>query len=236
MLSAAPVIGEAMVPVRVRVLLSLVLAILMLPLTGGAAVIDPVSMQGVAATLEQAVIGGVLGLAFHFSMSVIAMLGYLVSSQVGFSMAAMNDPMNGQSSDVISTLLSILSIVVFFSIDGHLVLAGVIGASFKAWPLGFGYGPMLLQTVAFNTAWIFAAAILLALPVVFSTLVVQIGFGFLNRVAPSLNLFSLGFSVITVFGLLMLVQLVRFIPEHYIAMTNKVLEMLQAQMQAARHG
>ena len=33
----------------------------------------------------------------------------------------------------------------------------------------------------------------------------------------------------------MLVQLVRFIPEHYIALTNQVLEMLQQQMRAA-HG
>jgi flagellar biosynthetic protein FliR len=38
-----------------------------------------------------------------------------------------------------------------------------------------------------------------------------------------------------VFGLLMLAQVVRFIPEHYIAMTNQILEMLQQQMRAA-HG
>ncbi|MEN3276200.1 MAG: hypothetical protein V7631_1990, partial [Massilia sp.] len=31
-----------------------------------------------------------------------------------------------------------------------------------------------------------------------------------------------------------LVQLVRFIPEHYIQLTNAVLEMLQQQMRAAR--
>jgi flagellar biosynthetic protein FliR len=98
------------------------------------------------------------------------------------------------------------------------VVTGVIGASFKAWP--WGACPLLLQTVAYNVAWIFAAAMLLALPMVFSTMVVQLGFGFLNRVAPSLNLFSLGFSMITVFGLLMLAQIVRFIPEHYIAMTS----------------
>lgn len=238
LLSAAPVIGENSVPASVRTLVALVLSILMLPLTQsqGGASIDPFSLHGVVATVEQAVIGGVLGLAFHFSMSVISVLGYLVSSQVGFSMAAMNDPMNGTSSDVISGLLSLLSIIVFFAIDGHLVLVGVIGASFHAWPLGLGFGPLLLQTVAVNVAWIFAAAMLLALPIVFSTLVVQLGFGFLNRVAPALNLFSLGFSVITVFGLLMLEQIVRFIPEHYIGMTNKVLEMLQQQMQAASHG
>jgi flagellar biosynthetic protein FliR len=89
--------------------------------------------------------------------------------------------------------------------------------------------------VALNVAWVFSAAVLLALPIVFSTMVVQVGFGFLNRVAPSLNLFSLGFSLVTIFGLLMLVQVVRFIPEHYVAMTNQILEMLQDQMRMA-HG
>ena len=53
--------------------------------------------------------------------------------------------------------------------------------------------------------------------------------------APALNLFSLGFSLVTLFGLMMLVQVVRFVPEHYVQMTNQVLEMLQQQMRAA-HG
>src|SRR5690606_7732429 len=110
-----------------------------------------------------------------------------------------------------------------------------VGQSFKAWPVGAGYGPLLLEAVALNLAWVFSAAMLLALPIVFSTMVVQIGFGFLNRVSPSLNLFSLGFSLVTIFGLLMLVQVVRFIPEHYVAMTNQILEMLQEQMKVA-HG
>ncbi|MEC5160642.1 flagellar biosynthetic protein FliR [Janthinobacterium sp. CG_S6] len=237
MLTAAPVLGDLMVPVTVRVLVALVLAIVMLPLTRGlVGPIDPFSLHALVATVEQAVIGGVLGLAFHFSMSVIGVLGYLVSSQMGFSMAVMNDPINGTSSDVVSALLSILSIIVFFTIDGHLVIAGVIGASFHAWPLGQGYGPLLLQAVAYNVSWIFAAAMLLAIPIVFSTMVVQLGFGFLNRVAPSLNLFSLGFSMITLFGLVMLVEIIRFVPEHYIGMTNRVLEMLQQQMRAAGHG
>jgi flagellar biosynthetic protein FliR len=235
LLSTAPVIGEGMVPLPVRALLSLVLAFLMLPLTKNAAMPDPFSLHGVVAMVEQAVIGGVLGLALQFAMAVVSMLGFVVSSQVGFSMAQMNDPVNGQQSDVISTLLSLVAILVFFAIDGHLVLAAVLGESFRAWPVGAGYGPLLLKTVALNVGWVFSAAMLLAVPVVFSTMVVQIGFGFLNRVAPSLNLFSLGFSLVTVFGLLMLAQVVRFIPEHYVAMTNQILEMLQQQMRAA-HG
>jgi flagellar biosynthetic protein FliR len=240
MFIGAPVLGEVVTPVTVRILIALVLAILMLPLTTGAdwgaAAINPFSMAGVVATMEQAIIGFVLGLAFHFAMSVIGVLGFMVSSQMGMSMAVMNDPMNGQSSDVVSALLSTLAIIVFFAIDGHLVIANVIGQSFKAWPLGHGYSPMLLEAVAYNVAWIFSAAMLLAIPVVFATLVVQLGFGFLNRVAPSLNLFALGFSVITIFGLMMLSQVVRFIPEHYVRMTNMVLELIRQQMQVAAHG
>jgi flagellar biosynthetic protein FliR len=133
-------------------------------------------------------------------------------------------------------MLTMLAIIVFFSIDGHLVITGVLGASFRAWPLGGGYGPLLLQTVAWNVAWVFSAAMLLAIPIVFSTLVVQLGFGFLNRVAPTLNLFALGFSVITIFGLMMLGQVVRFIPAHYIRMSNQVLDMIQQQMRATGHG
>lgn len=235
MMASAPVLGEAMVPVTIRVLVSLVLSVLMLPLTSNAVPVDPMSLQGVVATIEQAVIGGVLGLAFHFTTSVMMVLGYMVSSQIGFSMAVMNDPINGQSSDVVSALLTMLTIIIFFAVDGHLVIAGVVGASFKAWPLGGGYHPLLLQTVAWNVAWIFAAAMLLAVPIVFATIVVQIGFGFLNRVAPTLNLFSLGFSVVTIFGLLMLAQVVHFIPGHYVRISGQVLDMIQTQMRVA-HG
>src|SRR6185295_4747770 len=131
----------------------------------------------------------------HLCLAAITVFGYLVSSQMSLSMAVMNDPLNGTSSDVVSSLLSVLCLMVFFAIDGHLMLTGVVGASFRAWPVGAGLDALTLQTVVANIAWVFSAALLLAVPVVFSTLVVQIGFGFLNRIAPSLNLFSLGFSL-----------------------------------------
>ena len=235
MMTTAPVLGDGTIPIPVRALLAVVLSFLMLPLTSKGAMPDAFSLAGVLAMFEQAVIGAVIGLALQFAMAAISMLGFLASSQIGFSMATMNDPVNGQASDVISSLMALVAMLVFFAIDAHLVLVAVLGQSFLAWPVGGGLQPMLLEAVALNLSWVFAAAILLALPLVFSTVVVQIGFGFLNRVAPSLNLFSLGFSLVTIFGLLMLIQLVRFIPEHYIAMTNQVLEMLTEQMRLA-HG
>lgn len=228
--SAAPVIGENMLPVPIRVLLSLLVAVIMLPVVGTSAHIDPFSMAGLLATGEQLLIGFVIGLAFHQLMAILAILGYLVSSQMGLSMAVMNDPMNGTSSDVISSLLYMLGVIVFFSIDGHLVLTGVLAESFHAWPVGHGFDFLALRTLALNIAWVFAAALLLAIPIIFSTLVVQVGLGFLNRVAPALNLYALGFSLITLFGLYMLVRIVGFVPEHYVRMTSQVLRLLHHDM------
>ena len=230
MLSAAPIIGDTAVPLPVRVLLALVLAVVLLPVAAPAVPIEAFSLRALAATVEQAAIGGVIGLALHFATSVLLVLGYLVSSQMGLAMALMNDPLSGVSSDVVSSLLSILGILVFFSIDGHLVLVQVIGQSFTLWPVGEGLHAPALKAVVFNVAWVFSAALLLALPIVFATMVVQLGFGFLARVAPTLNLFALGFSVVTLFGLFMLAMLVRFIPEHYLRMTRQVLQMLQQTM------
>lgn len=235
-LFAAPVLGEVMVPASVRVLLSLVLTVAILPAAPVPAGLAIWSMHGIVLAVEQAIIGAMIGLAFHLVMSAVMVLGYLVSSQMGLAMATMNDPVNGTPSDVVSSALSILFIPVFFSVDGHLVLVGVIGASFRTWPVGAGIENLALQTVAFNVAWVFSSAMLLAVPVVFSALVVQIGFGFLNRIAPSLNLFSLGFSLVTLFGLFMLAQIVRFVPEHYLRMTNQVLDMLHQSLRAGGHG
>jgi len=230
MLSAAPIVGDNMVPVSVRVLLSLVLAVVLLPVAGPPIAIDPLSVHAIVLTVEQALIGFGIGLAFHLTMAVVMLLGFVVSSQMGLSMAIINDPMSGTSSDVVSALLYVLCIYVFFAIDGHVVLAGVLGASFQAWPVGSGVDLPSLERVAYGVAWVFAAALLLAVPVIFSALIVQIGFGFLNRVAPALNLFALGFSVVIVFGLFMLGYLARTLPEHYIRLVNRVLDMLYQGM------
>lgn len=230
LLSAAPVIGDGNVPITVRVLLALVLAVIVLPMAAPTVPIDPFSLRALVATVEQAAVGGAIGLALHFTSSVLLVLGYLVSSQMGLSMAVMNDPISGVSSDVVSSVLSVLGILVFFSIDGHLLVAEVAAASFQQWPVGDGVRIPVMRAIAFHVAWIFSAALLLALPVVLATTVVQLGFGLLARVAPALNLFSLGFSVVTLFGIFMLIRLVSSIPEHYLRMTTRVLQLLRQAM------
>ncbi|NHR06855.1 flagellar biosynthetic protein FliR [Chromobacterium haemolyticum] len=233
--SVAPFIGEGMVPVRVRIGLALALSAATLPATLPLPKLDLFSLAGVAASIEQAVIGLVFGLAFQLVLAVLAVLGFLVSSQMALSMAVMNDPGNGNSSDVVSSLLYLLGAMIFFSLDGHLLLIQVVYASFQAWPVGGGVPAASLSMLAGGVAWVLSAAMLLALPAVFATFVVQAGVGMINRVAPSLNLFSLGFPLITLFGLGTLGLVARFIPQQYLNLNEQMLRLLGGMLRAG-HG
>ncbi|OWY39961.1 flagellar biosynthetic protein FliR [Xenophilus sp. AP218F] len=228
--SIAPFIGEAMVPMRARVALALLLAVASLPTLPPLPSISPFSMHGVATTLEQVVAGLLFGLAFQLVMAILSLLGFLLSSQMGLSMAVMNDPGNGNSSDVVSNLLYLLAAMIFFALDGHLLLLQILQQSFRAWPVGGGVPGGALAALAGSVGWVLSAAVLLALPAVLATFVVQMGFGMINRVAPALNLFSLGFPVVTLFGLATLTLVMQVLPTQYQALNGQLLRLLDGML------
>ena len=234
LLAFAPIFGDPMVPMRVRVTIAFVLTIVVIPSAPAITQVDPLSLTAVKLTLEQIAVGAMLGLGLQFATTALQIFGFLSASQTSLAMALLNDPVNGSSSDALSVLASIVGMLLFFAFDIHLLLSGIIAASFHAWPVGQSFANMHLQTVAYNVGWVFAAAFLLATPIIFGAMLVQLGFGFMARIAPSLNIFALGFSVVTLFGLTMLAYMLRHIPTHYRQMTQRTLDLLTQLMH--QHG
>ncbi|MCC4596695.1 flagellar biosynthetic protein FliR [Xanthomonas campestris pv. phormiicola] len=226
-LASAPALGEMMVPLRARLLLALILAMAVQPTLPALPQIAPVSLHGLVTVAEQVLIGAMLGMVFHLVLAALQLAGSLVAAQMGLSMATLNDPANGSSSDAMNALMYLIFMLLFFTLDGHLVLTQVLARSFQVWPVGgAGLGTSALQQLVLAVGWIFAAALMLALPFVFATMLVQIGSGFLNRAAPSLNLYSLGYSLIVVVGLMLVTLLVPTLPEHFVRMNAHVLDLL----------
>jgi flagellar biosynthetic protein FliR len=227
-LSMLPLVGEGVVPMRWRVLISLVLSLALWPVfaKGGVPPNDPFSLAGIALAAEQAIIGACLGLAFFIMRSLLTLVGYLCASQMGLAMAAMNDPMNGEASEPVSLLMVCLGTLLFFVADAHLIAVSIVGRSFEVWPIGGGLPLTDLTGLLRALGWTLAAAITLALPVVLTTFIVQFGLGLLNRAAPALNLFSLGFAVTTLVGLVVLSAVVPALPAHYLTLTERVLDSL----------
>ena len=227
--SLAPLFSHKAISRRVRVLLALALTVALAAALPASPALDPLSYQGILVTFEQIAMGLLLGLALLLVFTVFTLIGDIVSTQLGLSMAVFNDPMNGVSSaSIIYQVYFILLALLFFAIDGHLVTVSIIYQSFVYWPVGSGIHFDGLQTIAWSLTWVLSAALLIALPIVFCMTLVQFCFGLLNRISPAMNLFSLGFPMAILAGLTLISLTLPNLAEAYLHLTRELLDNIGA--------
>ncbi|WP_312703206.1 flagellar biosynthetic protein FliR [Stutzerimonas nitrititolerans] len=222
--SLAPLFNHKALSVRVRVLLAMVLTGVLTAALPATPAMDPLSLKGILTAIEQVAMGLLLGLALLLVFTAFTLIGDIVSTQLGLSMAVFNDPMNGVSSaSIIYQVYFILLALLFFAIDGHLVTITIIYQSFVYWPIGSGIHFDGLQTIAWSLSWVISAALLIALPIVFCMTLVQFCFGLLNRISPAMNLFSLGFPMAIIAGLTLIYLTLPNLSEAYLHLTRELL-------------
>ena len=233
----APLFNHKAISIRVRVLLALALTAALGSSLPNMPDLDPLSGAGVLASLEQVIFGILLGLALQLVFTVYMVVGEIVSTQMGMSMARFNDPMNGvSSSSIIYQLYFILLVFLYFAIDAHLITVGVLYQSFTYWPVGSGLSYLSMHTLALALAWVFSAAVLIALPISFCMTMVQFCFGLLNRISPAMNLFSLGFPITILLGLLLIFLTLPNIPESYLNLSRELLRSIGLMLEDAARG
>lgn len=224
----APIFDNPSMSVRIRIIVALGLAIVITPMIHAPAPQGLLSLNMVLLTAEQIVWGMLFGLMMQFIFLALQLAGQILSFNMGMSMAVMNDPASGSSTTVLSEFIYIYAALLFFAMDGHLLLVSILYKGFIYWPIGNALNEQSLRSVALAFGWVLSAATLLAMPTTFIMLVVQMGFGFLNRVSPALNLFSLGFPVNMLAGLCCFAALLYSLPDHYLNLANFVLHQLDS--------
>ena len=222
-----PIIGSPMVPAQIRLLLALAITLLIAPLLPAMPEVDPLSAESLRITLQQIMIGGMGGLLLHVYFSVFTMAGQMVSLQMGLGMAMMFDPVNGVSIPIIAQIYQVMATLMFLAVDGHLIVFNVLAASFTAVPIG----PVTTTTIDLHTlitqvSWALGAAMLIALPAITTMLLVNIAFGVMNRAAPQLNVFSLGFPMSMMAGLIVLAVSISGLPGLFTDITDHTLSAL----------
>ena len=233
----APIFSHKAIPLRLRILLGLALTVALGAALPRPPAIDPFSAQGLLVALEQIAFGLMLGLALMLVFTVFTLVGDVISTQLGLSMAVYNDPMNGvSSSSILYQLYFILLVFLFLSIDGHLLVVSILYQSFVYWPVGGGLHYLGLESVAGSLAWVFAAAVLITLPVVFCMTLVQFCFGLLNRISAAMNLFSLGFPMAILTGLACIRLTLPGLPDTYLQLTRALLDNLGQLLRGTGHG
>jgi flagellar biosynthetic protein FliR len=234
--SMAPLFNHKALSMRARTLLALGLTFALAGALPQAPQINPLSLQGVLTSLEQILFGIVLGLMLQLVFTIFMLVGEVISSQMGMSMARYNDPVNGvSSSSIVYQLYFIFLVFLFFAIDGHLLTVSVLYQSFIYWPIGSGVNYLSLTSFVQAIAWVFSAAVFLSLPVAFCMTLVQFCFGLLNRISPAMNLFSLGFPLTILVGLLCIYLTMPNLSENYLHLTRELLDKIGILLREGRN-
>ncbi len=189
----APIFGHAGVPMRVRVMIAVVLALLISPIAAAHAAVGnpgPIEMAGLVA--REGLIGSALGFGLRVIFDVFAPVGEIVSIQGGLGAANAIDPSSGASSAVLGVVLQIFAMVVFLAVDGHHALIRGIAASYDRLPIGGAALPSeVFAFIASLGSSLYEVAARLAAPLTVMMLVTNVGVGILGRAIPQLNLMAL---------------------------------------------
>ncbi len=205
MLMAAPVLGARSVPVRVRLVLGLAIAVVVAPLLPAVPAVDPLSPAGLMIGVRQVLLGVAMGFIWHMVFAVLVLAGQTIAMTMGLGFASAVDPQNGVQVPVLSQYFLITATLVFLALDGHLMLIDVLVQSFRLMPVGGTES--LLEMPWKIVLWgshMFASALLIALPATIAILMVNLAFGVMTRAAPQLNIFAVGFPVTLLAGFVLL--------------------------------
>lgn len=197
-----PVLGARVTPVRVRVLLAFVWTTALYPILPPMPMIEVTGLGSLVIIAHQILIGVVLGFVVLAILQVVVLAGQIISMQMGLGFASMVDPANGINVAVLAQWYQVLVTLVFLAINGHLVVLEVLADSFDVLPvapISFNQGSFL--AAAEFGAWVFRASLMLALPAIAALLLVNLTFGVMTRAAPQLNVFTLGFPISMLAGL-----------------------------------
>jgi flagellar biosynthetic protein FliR len=188
-----PPFNGRLLPGTVKGLLAFALAMPMVPkLAASAPSLDAASL--LVSAVEQAVIGLALGFVTSLFFAAIQAAGDLIDFFGGFSVAQAFDPFSGQQSSVFGRFYRLIAVTLLFVTDAYqLVIRGFLN-SFDTLPLDGAFSlANLNKLLTHGLGEMFMSALQIAGPLIAVLFVTDVALGLLNRVAPSLNAFALGF-------------------------------------------
>lgn len=206
LLFMAPIFGQQRVPLTVRILLSLSLSAMLLPVIPMQQAVVPTQTLGWVLTgLLEVLTGAIYGWAATAIFEGIVLAGQFIGLQMGFAQANILNPDSQTQRPLLSEVYFVLAVLVFLSLNGHHLLIRVLQQSFTVVPLGqFLFGPQTLAQLSLLFAQIFGVALMIAAPINGILTLIDIIMGLIARTAPQMNILLLSFSIKIYVGLLTL--------------------------------
>jgi flagellar biosynthetic protein FliR len=203
-IATAPIFSDRALPNQVKLGLGVMLTLIIVPTLPALPQFEIFSFQGLLILIQQLIIGLAIGFSMRLVFAAVEMAGQLIGMSMGLGFATFFDPQSQGQSTAISQFLVLLTMLIFLSLDGHLMIVSAIAESFVTMPISVQGGGINPIKIAMWGKTIFSSGLLLALPAVAALLITNMALGILTRTAPQLNLFGIGFPVTLTIGFLVL--------------------------------
>ena len=206
LVATAPLWSTAGIPRQTRLVLGLAIAIAIAPALPPMPSVQPASLAGLWILGQQMLIGIAMGFAARVIFAAVELGGEYIGFQMGLSFATFYDPLNSSQTPVITEFITLVSFLLFLSLNGHLMYVATLAQSFYAIPVSataLGAGSWL--NIVELAGKIFSLGLLLALPVIVALMITNLALAVLTRAAPQLNIFAIGFPLTLTGGFIALV-------------------------------
>ncbi|TWC42952.1 flagellar biosynthetic protein FliR [Pseudomonas sp. SJZ079] len=233
LLMVMPIVGTQLVPTRIRLYFALGICLVLVPNLPPMPQVDALSLPAFMLIAQEILVGVMLGFVLQLFFHAFVIAGQILATQMGLGFASMVDPANGVSVAVIGQFFTMLVTLLFLAMNGHLVVFEVLAESFVTLPVGSGLQIDHYWELASKLGWVFGAGLLLVLPAITALLVVNIAFGVMTRAAPQLNIFSIGFPLTLVLGLVIVWISMADILAQYQVFATEALQFLREMARAS---
>lgn len=155
----------------------------------------------VAAPLE-VLCGLMIGGMFRLAMTSVDVLGGSLSQATGLGVASVLNPQTEAQDTTTGRLVSLFGMSIALAVGAHRVALGYLLASYRALPVGSHFDVAgAVPTLAATFEASFAFGLRVSMPLLGAALVAQLALAVVARVAPAMQIFNTGLTVLAFAGL-----------------------------------
>jgi flagellar biosynthetic protein FliR len=211
----APAFSSRLIPARVKLIVAGVVSLAMMPMVADGAAIPTEPVAVTTLIVKEAVVGLAFALAVGVIVGAVQAAASLIDTVVGFSFAAIVDPMSNVQGAVLGQLYSVFTVMIFLVTGGdHLLFMG-LASSYELLPLASVPDLAVLGSLATDhLADIFVIGLEIAAPVLLALLLVEAGLALVARAVPQMNVFVVGMPAKILVGFAVVAASLPFVAGH----------------------
>jgi len=191
-----PLFSSRNVPLQVKVVLALGMAVIVLPtvhLPAVEGVSVPVLVSGM---VGEVLIGVIIGFTARLLFAGVELAGQLVGFQMGFGIVNVIDPQTSTQVSIIAHFQNIITMLLFLAFNAHHYFILAIAKSFELVPpLMFCLTNAAMEALIALSCNMFIIAAKVAAPVIAVLLFTNVALGLIARTVPQMNIFIVGFPL-----------------------------------------